>query len=453
MKKLLAVILAAAMVLSLAACGESSSSGGSTAAASTKSEAAASTEKSEAAAPAATSSDAPDKIKVAVISPMTGALAEQGESAPWMVEHFTKYINEELGGIEFADYGTKLPVEFKLYDNESSSTKAQEVTLKAITDDQVNLVLACHVPDMVVPVSQVCDSQGIPSIHFDCPLGPWLGNGPFEWAFLAHTGAQTYVDAYESIWRQAGYEPGEYEVGLIFGNDTDGTALSPAYQEGLEAKGWTCFHPGLYTAGTTDFADIIRQYKERDIKIIFGTMLNPEFAAFWEQCQQLDYHPEVIVIGKAYMLESQVLVVGAELADGLSLEGWWHRTFPYNSEVTGLSNEEFCQLYESESGLGVAAPVAAEYAAMEVMIDALTRAANLEPETIRDAIEATDLDTVMGHIHYDPETNGQDLPCVGCQWVLQDDGTMKQEIVGNGNPDNGIEVTAPLKTSGAVWMK
>ncbi len=449
MKKVLAIILAAALVFSLAACGSSGGGGGNTTAPATQADGG-----NGGGGGAAPSGDAPSSIKVAVISPMTGALAEQGESAPWMVEHFTDYINNELGGIEFADYGTKLPVEFVLYDNESSSTKASEVTLKAITDDGVDLVLACHVPDMVIPVSQVCDSQEVPAIHFDCPSGPWEANGPFEWAYLAHTDAPTYVDAYESIWKAAGYEPGDTTIGLIFGNDTDGTALSPAYQSGLEEKGWTCFHPGLYTAGTTDFSDIIRQYKDNDIKVIFGTMLNPEYAAFWEQCQQLDYHPEVVVIGKAYMLESQVLVVGPELADGLSLEGWWHRTFPYRSEITGLDSlEEFCTMYEEGSGHGVAAPVAAEYAAMEVMIDALTRAANLDHATVRDAIEVTDLDTVMGHIHYNPDTNCQSLPCVGCQWVLQDDGTMKQEIVGNGDPSNGIEITAPIKTEGAVWMK
>ena len=445
MKKVLAIILALVLIFAFAACGEDTapasagSSGGSS---------------SSAPAGGSSASGTPSSVKVAVISPMTGALAEQGESADWMVKHFTQYINEEMGGIEFADYGTKLPVEFVLYDNESSSTKASEVTMKAITDDGVDVVLACHVPDMVIPVSQVCSSQGVPSIHFDCPLGPWLANGPFDWSFLAHTGAETYVDAYESIWKAAGYKPGDTEIGLIFANDTDGTALHPAYQSGLEARGWTCFFPGLYTAGTTDYSDIIKQYKDRNIEVIFGTMVNPEFAAFWEQCQQLGYAPKVIVIGKAYMLESQVRVVGEELADGLVLEGWWHRTFPYSSQLTGLSNEEFCQLYEAESGHGVAAPVAAEYAAMEVLIDALTRAANLDKETIRTAIEETELDTVMGHIKYDPETHGEDLPCVGCQWVLQDDGkTLKQEIVGNGNPSNGIAVTADIKTSGAVWMK
>ena len=71
---------------------------------------------------------------------------------------------------------------------------------------------------------------------------------------------------------------------------------------------------------------------------------------------------------------------------------------------------------------------------------------------MRAAIAATDLNTVMGHVTYG-EDNGGVLPCVGCQWVLQDDGTLKQEIVSNGDPSNGITPTAEMKTSGFAWQE
>jgi branched-chain amino acid transport system substrate-binding protein len=436
-RKALALILAIAMTFALAACGssgsESTPSGGSS---------------SDSAA------DVPASIKVGVINCSTGVLAAMGEGTPWTEDYFTDYINNTLGGIYFEDYGKKLPVEVKIYDNESSVTKASELTAKAITEDGVDVILARHTPDLVVPISAVADSYGVPCIAFDCPLGPWIANGPYEWAFLAHTDSPTYVKAYSSIWKAAGYVAGEPNatIGLIFANDTDGTVLSPQYKSELEKDGWTCLDPGLYTAGTTDYSNLIQQYKDNNIEVIFGTMVNPEFAAFWVQCQQMGYQPKIVVVGKAYMLESQALAVGADLMDGICLEGWWHESFPYNSDITGMTNQEFAAKYAEEMGVDCNAPEAANFASWEVMIDALTRAANLEPETVREAIAATDLNTVMGHVVYQDD-NGCPLPCVGAQWVLQPDGSLKQEIVSNGEPSNGISTTAEIKTSGFAWMK
>jgi hypothetical protein len=130
------------------------------------------------------SGDVPSVIKVGVINCSTGVLAAMGEGTPWTEDFFTDYINNTLGGIYFEDYDKKLPVEVVIYDNESSVTKASELTAKAITEDGVNVILARHTPDLVVPISAVADSYGGPFIAFDCPLGPWLANGPYEWRFL-----------------------------------------------------------------------------------------------------------------------------------------------------------------------------------------------------------------------------------------------------------------------------
>ena len=445
-RNILALLLTLAMVFSLVSCSSDTggSSGGGTDSGTQQSDAGSSGD----------TGDVPSSIKVGVISCATGVLAAMGEGTQWTIDYFTDYINNELGGIYFEDYDAKLPVEVTFYDNESSVTKASELTAKAITDDQVDILLACHTPDLVVPISTVADSYGVPCICFDCPLGPWLANGPFQWAFLAHTDSPTYVTAYSSIWEEAGYVAGEPNatIGLIFANDTDGSVLSPEYKACLEEDGWTCFDPGLYTAGTTDYSNLIQQYKDNNIEVIFGTMTNPEFAAFWVQCQQMGYAPKVVVVGKAYMLESQAMTVGAELMDGICLEGWWHEAFPNTSDMTGLSNQDFAALDEVQTGIKCSAPEAADFASWDVLIDALTRASNLEPETVRAAIAATDLNTVMGHVTYG-EDNGGVLPCVGCQWVLQDDGTLKQEIVSNGDPSNGITPTAEMKTSGFAWQK
>jgi branched-chain amino acid transport system substrate-binding protein len=397
--------------------------------------------------------DIPASIKVGILNPTTGPLAGMGEGL-WVDDWFKSYINDELGGIYIADYDAKIPVEFITYDTASSSVNASDLTAKLITEDKVDVIIARHTPDNVVPISNVAEQYGVPCIATDCPAGPWLANGPHEWSFLAAVDSQTYYNAYSSIWKAAGFKPGDANstIGLIFANDTDGTVLGPDYKAAAEADGYKTLDPGQYSAGTNDFSSLIADYKKNDIKIIFGTMINPEFGAFWAQSQQLDFAPSVVVVGKAYMLESQVDAIGRELMDGICNEVWWDPTFPYTSALTGASAQAFADEYFAANGTKAAGPQGAKYAALEVLVDVLTRSANLEPETIRDAIAATDLDTIMGHFAYNDENHCPTV-CVGGQWRLQDDGSMTQEIVGNPDPSNGIKTTAEIKITGLAWQK
>ena len=79
-------------------------------------------------------------------------------------------------------------------------------------------------------------------------------------------------------------------------------------------------------------------------------------------------------------------------------------------------------------------PAGYAYASLEIAVDALTRAGSLDPEAIRDALAATDLDTIVGPIKYDKELMGLhygDTVLAGGQWQLQEDGTEKLVVIDN----------------------
>ena len=57
-----------------------------------------------------------------------------------------------------------------------------------------------------------------------------------------------------------------------------------------------------------------------------------------------------------------------------------------------------------------------KYAGYEIAVDVLKRAGSLDKDKIREAIAATDMDTIVGHIKYNKE-NYSRTPLVGGQWV------------------------------------
>jgi len=405
----------------------------------------------------ATPSGQPTSIKIGILNPTTGPLAGMGEGTPFLDDYFKDYINNTLGGIKMSDYDSPLPVETVLYDTESNPDKVSDLTTKLITDDKVNIIITRHTPDTVVPATVVAEQYGVPCIAMDCPSGAWLGQGDHKWSFLAHTSAQSYWDAYSSIWEAAGYKAGDANatLGWVFADDLDGTTLSPDYAACATAAGYKMLDPGLYASGTNDYSSLIKQFKDANIEVVFGVMNNPEFATFWTQCLQNNFKPKVVVIGKAFMLESQAMAIGATLMDGICNEVWWDVHFPYTSSLMGWTCMQYGDWYNQQTGLTAASPQGAKLASWEILIDALNRSANVDPDSIRQALLATDLDTIMGHINYTTTDNPNYCPlaCVGGQWILQPDGSLKQEIVGNPDPSNGIPITAPIKTSGFAWDK
>jgi len=407
--------------------------------------------------PAATapSGDHPSAIKVGVLNPSTGVLAGMGEGTPFLDEWFKDYINNELGGFYISDYDATLPIELIIYDTKSNPDEVAEMTAKLVTDDGVDVIIPRHTPDTVVPATIVAEQLGVPTIATDCPAGAWLGQGDHYWTFLAHPYGATYWDAYSSIWEAAGYGPGQADsvLGWVFADDLDGTILSPEYAEFAFAEGYEILDPGLYASGTNDYSSLIKQFKDAKIEVVFGVMNNPEFATFWTQCLQNNYKPALVVIGKAFMLESQAQAIGAEIMDGICNEVWWDVHFPFKSDLMGWTCMEYGDWYYEQTGMKAASPQGAKLASWEILIDTFGRTANLERETIRAAIGATDVGTIMGRIVYTESfaPNYSPTVCVGGQWFLQPDGSLVQEIVGNGDPSNGVPITAQIRTSGRAW--
>ena len=440
--RILTLLLALAMVFSLAACGGGDTGGGS-ADTPPASDAGGETGGDTAGG----TSEAPvDVIKIGIVNPTTGPLAGFGEGTPWTENLIVDYVNNELGGLSFEAYGedVKIPIEIIVYDSESDTTTCSEMAQKLIEEDQVNMIIARHTPETVNPVSAVAERYGVPCIAIEAPVDAWLAEGPYEWTYHAMWTLDKMYDQYSALWAQAGFGPETgAKVGIIFANDADGTAWHGVFADRIEADGYTLVDPGQYPSGTTDYSDIINQFKAEGVQILCGTNTNPDFGSFWLQANQLGFEPEFVTMGKAYLLQSDAEAIGAELMDGNCAEVWWSQYHPYASALTGATGADLAPLYLEETGREITQPMGYKYASMELCVAALQNAKSLEPEDIRDGIAAIDIDTIVGPISYNEEHYAV-TPLAGGQWQLQDDGSLKLVIVNNElNPE--IPTTGEMK--------
>ena len=354
-----------------------------------------------------------DYILIGIPNPSTGPIASFGEGSPWAEELAIKTIND-AGGIYIKAYDKKLPIKLKFVDTESNPTKASEVTQKLIVDDKVDMLISRHTPDTALPVSAMAERYGVPCVSMECPIDAWLTGGPYKWVYHSFWSIDTVYKTFSATWKELGLKEGT-KVGILMPNDPDGLAWLPIFKAKLEADGYIVSDPGRYPNMNADWTAIINQFKTDGVQIVTGVNIPPDFANFAKQSKQLGFEPELTSMGKAYLFNSDANALGVDIANGLTSEVWWSPYHPYKSSITGQTPKEILDLYTAETGRAWAAPIGYKYAGMEIAIDALTRAASLDPAAIRDAIGATDITTVVGPIKFNDQ-HYCETPLVMGQW-------------------------------------
>jgi branched-chain amino acid transport system substrate-binding protein len=371
-----------------------------------------------------------DYVLIGYTDPSTGPLAGLGAATPWVNERVTKAV-EKLGGVHIKEAGKKLPVKFKVVDTESSPTKAADVASRLILNDKVDLMLTMYTPDVVNPVSAVCERYQMPCVGVGCPIDPWLEGGPYKWSFLAHFSVDGITNLFIGMWDEIAAKTNKV-IGVLFPNDADGIIWTKVFNTKLPAKGYKMVDPGRFPFGTRDFSAQIEVFKKEKVEILTAVLIAPDWATAWKQMHQQVFKPKVATIAKALLFPADMEALGGDLANGLTTEIWWSRYHPYKSSLTGETPMELCNAWTKETGKQWNKPVGLTYGGYEIAFDVMKRAQTLDKDKIRDAIAKTDLMTVFGPIKFN-EKHYCEIPLVGGQWVKGKGVPWDLEIVYNKN--------------------
>jgi len=366
---------------------------------------------------------APRPIKVGYVSPETGPLAAAGETDDFNL----KLIREALkDGV--ASPNGRYPIEIIVKDSQSNPNRAAEVAGELILRDNIDLMVVGATPENTNPVCDQCELNGVPCISTTAPWQPWFfgrGGDPakgFQWTYHYFWGVEDVVEVFTSIWKQV---PTNNKVGLFLANDGDGNAwgdpklgVPPMFAK----LGYSVFDPGRFQPLQQDFSAVISAYKKEGVEIICGVPIPPDFKNFWTQAHQQGFRPKVVTMGKAYSVPSAMEALG-DIGTGLSQELWWTPTAPFKSSLTGATSMELAQKYEAVTGREWHGGIGFGHSIFEIVADVVKRAKDpTDKASLLDAIIATKLDTIVGHIDWSkgPMKNVCKTPLVAGQWVKGD---------------------------------
>lgn len=360
------------------------------------------------------------KIKIGYVSPESGPLAPFGEADKYVIGAI-----RELMKAGIAIGGKNYPVEIIVKDSQSNPNRAGEVAADLILKDKVDIILAGGTPETTNPVADQAELNEIPCITTVCPWQPWFfgrGGKPdvgFNWTYHFFWGLEDIIAVFTNMWGQV---PTNKQVGGLFPNDGDGNAWGDpnvGFPKPLAAQGYKLNDPGRYQNLTQDFSAQIASFKKANNEILTGVVIPPDFKTFWTQAAQQGYKPKIASVGKALLFPAAVEAIG-DTADGLSTEVWWSPSHPFKSSLSGASAKQLAESFEKATGKQWTQPIGFAHALFEVAADVLKRSKNIDDKaTIRDAIAATNLNTVVGPVAWGkgPVKNVAKTPLVGGQWV------------------------------------
>lgn len=367
-------------------------------------------------------------IKIGNVSPRTGPLAGFGEADPFIIDQLKGLLSK---GIQSG--GKTYPVEIISKDSQSNASRGAEVAAELILRDKVDLIVGSGTPDTTNPVADQAEVNEVPCITTNCPWQPYFFGRKgdpkkgFNWTYHFFWGLEDVIASFLALWDGA---PTNKVVGGLFPNDADGNAwgdpklgLPPA----LAQAGYKLIDPGRFQLMNNDFTSQISAFKAAGVEIVTGVMIPPDFATFWSQAAQQGFRPKIVTIGKALLFPSAVGALG-ERGNGLTTEIWWSPNHPFKSGLTGQSAKELADAYVKGTNRPWTQPIGFQHALFEVAIDTLKRAKSLDPKAIRDAIVATDYQSIVGPVKWtgQPVKNVTKTPLVAGQWKRAGD---KLELV------------------------
>jgi branched-chain amino acid transport system substrate-binding protein len=359
-------------------------------------------------------------IKIGYVSPQTGPLAPFGEADKFVIDRVQAVFKSGL-----SVGGKKMSVQVLLKDSQSNPNRAGEVANDLLLKDKVQLVLTAGTPETANPVSDACELNEVPCISSVVPWQPWFFGRKgdpakgFNWTYHFFWGLEDVIANFTNGWKSVQTNK---KVGGLFPNDGDGNAWGDrelGFPKPLASMGFSLLDPGRYQNLTQDFSAQIAAFKKENVEIVTGVMIPPDAKTFLTQAKQQGFAPKIITLGKALLFPGAIEALG-DLGDGLTTEVWWSPSHPFKSSLTGQTAKALADAYEASAKKQWTQPIGFAHALFEVAADALKRAKDASNKSVRDAVAATSLATVVGPVKWGgqgPFKNVSKTPLVLGQWV------------------------------------
>lgn len=323
-----------------------------------------------------------DTIKIAAPFGMTGPVGPFAKPYVPALELAIKYINDN-GGIK-ALGGAKL--ELLLQDSQSDPKNAVRL-LREMKEQGAVIAVAPFASGLVLASKPVLTDLDLPIIVPSLARAITEDNSKRVIWRISNIDESLVNDGMNMI--EKAMKDGTIKVesiGIVAQAGGAGAPFAKAIEARAKSMGLSVVNIAYDASETRNFGPVVAQLAQADVDLVTGFMYTGDALLFAESYLLQDWKPS----------QGFVWMAGAHGEHGFRKElgtetnGWMDAGF---AAVAGCeSMQKFAEEYEASFGEPLAGLVPAAPATIAVIADALERAASTEPQAIKDALAATDLD-------------------------------------------------------------
>ena len=351
---------------------------------------------------------------------LTGKYSTNGIHAQNGYELAVKRINE-MGGVKVGGKSYKLKVVY--YDDESTPARGSQLAERLIKQDGVKYMLGPYSSGMTKAIAPVTEKYKIPMVEAEGASRSLFTQG-YRYLFAVLSTSEQYLASAISlaaeIAEKNGKSPSDVKVAMAFENDPFSQDVRAGVMDDAKKYNMQIVIDDKLPRDLSDMSTTLTKVRavKPDLLVVSGHSKGAATAARQLKEMQIDVpmvaitHCEAAdVIGK----------YGAESTEGILCPTQWAETLSYEDNYFGTA-AEYDALFNKTFPKYTTVPYQSAQASAAVLVwkDAFERANSFDPDKVRDAISATDMQTFYGGIKFAPEGNNVAKPMVLRQ--IQDGG-------------------------------
>ena len=338
-----------------------------------------------------------DVIKLGCAISFTGKKSRSGKLYVDAYNLAVEQINKN-GGVEVG--GKKYKLEIIYYDDKSEATESSRLVEKLISEDKVDFLLGPYSSGITIPDSLIARRYRVPMVEGGGASGKIFSRGNKYIFGLLPAAGEYFKSTLEFLQTVS---PRPKTIAILFADDKFDVSVAEGTKKIADKMGYEVVIYEKYAEGTSDFTSALTKIKAKKPDVVLVAGHTEESLNFTQQAKELNVNPRMIslTVGPSEADFRKALGKDANYIYGVAS---WSTQMNFKGYIFN-DTKEFIKIFEKKFGYEPDYHNAAGIACVAVIKNAIEKAEALDKEKVRDAIASTRLDTIYGHVEFNP--NGQ----------------------------------------------
>tara|TARA_R110000868_G_scaffold28273_4_gene106287 strand:+ start:81 stop:1319 length:1239 start_codon:yes stop_codon:yes gene_type:complete len=318
----------------------------------------------------------------------------------------------EMGGVKIGDKTYKLKIQY--YDDESTPLRTAQLLERLVNQDGVKYFLGPYSSATTKAAAPIIEKYKVPMIEAEGASRSLFNKG-YKYLFAVLSTSEQYLASSISlaaeIAEKNGKKPSDVKIAMAFENDPFSLDVRAGVLEDAKKYGMKVVIDDKMPRDLNDISSTLTKVKalKPDLLLLSGHSKGAATGARQIKEMKID----VPMIALTHCEAAKITSKFGDSVNDFLCPTQWSETLTYKDKYFGTA-ADYDKLFKKtfDGYKNVPYQSAQATAAVLVWKDAFERANSLDPEKVRDAIAATEMETFYGGIKFAPEGNNTAKPMV-----------------------------------------